>query len=128
MSCMAAVDILNDLLCYEKLESGILELHKENILVEPFLSECVSMFSAQARESNVSLLVVTENESRAKPPSGTTALPLSSIPLSIALPLLPDDAIFADKFKMDQVIRNLISNALKFTPRGGSVCVTVRGE
>ena len=37
-----------------------------------------------------------------------------------------EDCMYVDKFKMDQVIRNLISNALKFTPRGGSVCVTVR--
>lgn len=33
--------------------------------------------------------------------------------------------MYVDKFKMDQVIRNLISNALKFTPSGGSVSVTV---
>ena len=33
--------------------------------------------------------------------------------------------MYVDKFKMDQVIRNLISNALKFTPTGGSVSVTV---
>ena len=32
-------------------------------------------------------------------------------------PLLANDSIFVDKFKMDQVIRNLISNALKFTPK-----------
>lgn len=43
-------------------------------------------------------------------------------------PLHSEDCMYVDKFKMDQVIRNLISNALKFTPRGGSVCVTVRGE
>ena len=40
-------------------------------------------------------------------------------------PLNSEDCVYVDKFKMDQVIRNLISNALKFTPKGGSISVTV---
>ena len=117
---MAAVDILNDLLCYEKLESGILELHKEYIVIQPFLRDCVSMFSVQARECNVTMNIVTtaregvETVSMDAPSDDDQQLPLS---------LRPEDSIFADKFKMDQVVRNLISNALKFTPQGGSVTV-----
>ena len=120
MSCTAAVDILNDLLCYEKLDSGILILHKEDVIILPFLNDCVSMFSVQARECGITM----------------TALPVSGGPSddadstdidddnSFGFPsLLPHDTIFVDKFKMDQVIRNLISNALKFTPRGGTVTV-----
>ena len=108
LSCAAAVDILNDLLCYEKLESGILDLHRESVLVLSFLGDCVSMFSAQARECDVSLsLISTEPEER----------------LHYEYALQQHDTFYVDKFKMDQVIRNLISNALKFTARKGSVTV-----
>jgi signal transduction histidine kinase len=117
MSCMAAVDILNDLLCYEKLESGILELHKENILVESLLVGCLTMFSGQARECGVTMTVTMDGTYRNR---DLTAYPSTEI---ISLSLQPHDSIYADKFKMDQVIRNLMSNALKFTPRGGSVTI-----
>jgi hypothetical protein len=114
MSCMAAVDILNDLLCYEKLESGILELHKENILASSFLTDCVAMFSAQARECGVTISTVTDVD------EVTAALSSAG---KVSHSLLSADVIFADRFKMNQVIRNLVSNALKFTPRGGSVTI-----
>jgi signal transduction histidine kinase len=115
MSCTAAVDILNDLLCYEKLESGILELHKEDIVVDSFLKDFVLSFSVQARECGITVNTITEVSHRgAEMPSDDGKVSRS---------LLPDDMIYADKFKMDQVIRNLMSNALKFTPRGGSVTI-----
>lgn len=38
-----------------------------------------------------------------------------------------EEMVFADKDKMSQVIINLLSNALKYTPQGGSVEITVKG-
>ena len=114
MSCMAAVDILNDLLCYEKLDSGILTLHKEDITIGPFLNDSVSMFAAQAREGGVTISVITD-----------AGIAINSDMIT-CLSLQEHDSIFVDKFKMDQVIRNLISNALKFTPRGGSINISAK--
>jgi signal transduction histidine kinase len=115
MSCTAAVDILNDLLCYEKLESGILELHKENIAVSTFLRDSLLPFSVQARESGVIVTVETNRADVTPSPSHSGYFR--------SVPLQSHDVIFADKFKMDQVIRNLMSNALKSTPRGGHVTI-----
>lgn len=56
-ACKTAVDILNDLLCFDMLESGILELHKQEIAVLPFLYENIKLFSTQARGNGVELTV-----------------------------------------------------------------------
>ena len=45
VACRTTVDILNDLLCFDKLESGILEVHKLEVPVLSFLADCVGMFS-----------------------------------------------------------------------------------
>ena len=54
-ACMTAVDILNDLMCYDKIESGILVLHKEDVIPLPFLQECFNGFRAEAQERGVTL-------------------------------------------------------------------------
>ena len=113
VACRTTVDILNDLLCFDKLESGILEVHKHEVPVLSFLSDCVGMFSAQAREGDIMMSVVTGVDERSDVHGDVESMPL-----------LDDDTVFIDRFKMDQVIRNLVSNALKFTPRGGAVTLT----
>ena len=116
-ACRTTLDILNDLLCFDKMESGILEVHKHKVPVVPFLSDCVSIFAAQAREGCVAMSIITGPVEHDGPTDSVSRLPL-----------LEDDTVFIDRFKMDQVIRNLVSNALKFTPPGGSVTLTAYFE
>jgi signal transduction histidine kinase/CheY-like chemotaxis protein len=111
-ACRIAVEILNDLLCFDKLESGILELHKHEVPVNSFISDCVNMFGSQAREAGVTLsnFSLIKSEQNMMTPGVSNGW-------------LDSDTALMDKSKMDQVLRNLISNALKFTPRGGRVSV-----
>ena len=100
-ACETAVDILNDLLSFEKLESGILDLHTTHEPAIGFVAECVDMFSVQARAKGIDLHLVPHQSS----------------------PLVESDVVVLDKFKMHQVLRNLISNAIKFSPPGSEVRV-----
>jgi signal transduction histidine kinase len=112
LSCSTALDTLNDLLAFEKLESGILELHKEELNAGEFISECVKMFKAHAKANRIALEY-----------QGLGPMPAVDGSCNGPLPLERYDTISLDKFKVAQVIRNLISNALKFTPAGGTVTV-----
>jgi signal transduction histidine kinase len=133
LSCNAALDILNDLLCFDKLESGILELHKQDKEVLPFVADCLAMFAAQARESKIKMNVINSGCSSEEAqkslysslfwePSKRAGRPFRPF---FSPPLSEFDSVFIDKFKMDQVVRNLISNALKFTPKGGSINIKI---
>lgn len=105
-ACRTSIEILNDLLCFDKLESGMLELNKHDVKILSFLTDSVNMFTSQAKELGVSLSIM-----------------LGEINDPNATRVLDTDTISMDKFKMDQVMRNLLSNALKFTPKKGSIIV-----
>ena len=135
LSCKAALDILNDLLCFDKLESGILQLHKEEISVLPFITASISLFTVQARENDISMSIVNAGHSVEEPVCrcSTLSMSLDSSELDrdmgkrtmMSPPINFHESVLIDKFKMDQVVRNLISNALKFTPKGGSISITL---
>jgi signal transduction histidine kinase len=96
-----STEILNDMLTFEKLNANAMIL--EQTLERPvaFIATAAALFAFQARDRGISF-----------------QLPVESPNLSNAL-------IFIDTYKMSQVIRNLISNALKFTNAGGTVRVTI---
>src|SRR5919199_808229 len=95
------IELVNDLLDASKLESGTLRLDTASIDLRGLAEELRKQMLPLAREKEIAL------EER--------------IPED--LPLLK-----ADRAKLRRVLVNLVSNALKFTPKGGRVRVTAARE
>ena len=84
------------------------------------ISETVKMFKLQAIEKNINFqLDLSEDDYD----SAECLLTPSSDQL---LPVSKNHTIYADGHKMKQVIRNLVSNAIKFTGEGKPVIVKLR--
>lgn len=91
-SSQGLLKILNDILDYAKIESGRMELERVTFNLDEMLDTTVSLFSFQAEESGVELL------------------------LDVA-PNVPRN-LFGDQMRLFQVLNNLVGNAVKFTERG----------
>ncbi|HET6540938.1 MAG TPA: ATP-binding protein, partial [Chryseolinea sp.] len=86
--------LINQLLDLAKLESGTLTVEKSSCDFNTFVSAIVSSFSSLAFQKNITL---------------ATNLPTTR------------DLVRLDKDKVETILINLINNAIKFTPSGGSV-------
>jgi signal transduction histidine kinase/ActR/RegA family two-component response regulator len=91
--------ILNDLLDLSKIEAGRLQLELQGFELRRVVRECCELMSAQAADKGLSLVV---------------ELP-DSLP----------QRVIGDALRLQQVLRNLLGNALKFTQHGG-IIVSVR--
>jgi CheY-like chemotaxis protein len=101
-SCKVALDTLNDLLTFDKIDENKLVIECDDIDPWMMVCETAKPFMLNAKEANV-LFNISCSEAN-------TNWTFSHY-------------IKGDRFKLSQVIRNLISNALKFTPPLGSVRV-----
>ncbi len=92
-------DMINDLLDLTRLESKKTELSFSKASVSHIFRQLIETFNPQAEDKTL----VLEMD-------------------------CPEDipAIYADSDRLEQVLYNLISNALKFTPQGGRVCLSTR--
>ena len=91
--------LINDVLDLAKVEAGKMDLQVDEIAVNPFFHTMLEEFNDQAFRKNIRL-----------------EADLVDIP----------EYIVADERKLRQVLYNLLSNALKFTPEGGRVTLKAR--
>jgi signal transduction histidine kinase len=93
------LSLINDVLDLAKIEAGRMELELSRVAVPDVLRSAVSMHSERASRGGIELTLMTE-------PGEIT--------------------ITADERRLRQVVFNLISNAVKFTPRDGRIDVSAR--
>lgn len=88
--------LINDILDLSKAEAGELSLTESVLLASDVVEFAERMLCDRAEKAGVAFVVEAEAD----------------------LPLL-----YADPIKMQQIVLNLATNAVKFTPAGGTVCV-----
>jgi two-component system, cell cycle sensor histidine kinase DivJ len=93
------LSVVNGILDVSKIENGNFEITPEPFTPAPAIESCADLLALKAQDAGVELT------------------------MRIA-PDLPEVA--ADRRAFNQILINLISNAVKFTPRGGRVTVSAR--
>jgi len=91
------LSLINDILDMAKIEAGKLTLHYEQVSLKEVVDDAARLMRGKIQEAGLNLLVDA--------------------------PEIPD--IEADHRGLKQVVLNLISNAVKFTPEGGDIVVAL---
>jgi signal transduction histidine kinase len=102
-SIITASEMLEDVSTMDKLNSHMITLDKVSVNISKLVLSSVRLFAIEAQKLLINLDV-----------SGCCKRELMDL------------VILVDKPKVAQVIRNLVSNALKFTPAYGQVAVSLR--
>ncbi|RDV02176.1 sensor histidine kinase [Undibacter mobilis] len=95
------LSVVNGILDMSKMETGNFEITPEPFAPAPVVTGCCDLLALKARDAGV--------EIRAK--------------LAVDLP-----EIVGDRRAFNQILINLVSNAIKFTPRGGSVTISAQRD
>ena len=85
--------LLDNLLNWALLQQGVIPFHPKSINVKNIGAEILEMFEQNAKAKNIFLKLEVD----------------------------PQQKVFADESALNTILRNLISNAIKFTPSGGTV-------
>lgn len=101
-ACHHMSKLIDNVLQLEKLRSGTVKLQTLPVEPQPFLGKCIAAVQLLAEEKDIKM----------------TLQVLEEHPGTISI----------DAFWMEQVIVNILSNAIKFSPRGTSVTLTTSRE
>ncbi|MBR9979559.1 MAG: response regulator [Desulfatitalea sp.] len=99
-SAYSLLGIINDILDFSKIEAGKMELKERIFKLSEVLDRVMEVFINKAAEKSIEILVDIDPQT----PKGMKGDPL----------------------RLQQILTNLISNAIKFTPPGGVILLSVK--
>jgi two-component system, cell cycle sensor histidine kinase PleC len=92
------LQLINEILDLSRIEAGRYELHEEPVRLSDIVEDCRRLLALRAESKGLQMVLEFDKDL---------------------------DQIWADERAIRQVCLNLMSNALKFTPRGGRITLTV---
>ncbi|KAF2471043.1 uncharacterized protein BDR25DRAFT_224634 [Lindgomyces ingoldianus] len=120
------LNLLTDLLTFSKNQVGQqLSLDEKEFRLRDISSQVLAIFERQAKDGGIDLKVKFEGpydanvEESGRPNERSDLAPFG-------LGRLKDMILYGDQHRILQVVINLVSNSLKFTPKGRSVLITIR--
>ncbi len=102
LSSRHLLGLINDILDMSKIESGKLTLHREQVSLQELMQGIVNIVQPQVNAKGQRFNVYVYD--------------------------IPAEHVFCDSIRLNQVLLNLLGNAIKFTPEGGSVCAVLYEE
>lgn len=100
LSSRHLLSIINDILDMSRIESGKLSVTAEPFMMADFLHSMMAVFRPQAEKKNLRV--------------------------HLDFTGIKHEHVKGDSVRIGQIVLNILSNAVKFTPEGGSVSLTIR--
>ena len=102
LSSRHLLGLINDILDMSKIESGKLTLHMEQMSLQETMQGIVNIVQPQVNAKNQRFDVYVYD--------------------------IPTEHVFCDSIRLNQILLNLLGNAIKFTPEGGSISAVLYEE
>ena len=97
-SAVVIYELLENLLTWARSQSGKIRLVKENLKVAAIIEKSIESYAANVDQKRIRMI--------------------NKVPDNLG--------VFADRFTLSVIFNNIINNAIKFTPNGGSITISAK--